>query len=74
MWAEQLPDSLTDIGAPRKQRLPHLLMLQLAKEWMTILIYRPYYRPIASLSASAQVGGIKDALGNVAVKVSLTLL
>lgn len=54
-WANKLPaclniksTSTSHTAKPDKNALPHIIMLQLAREWITILIYRPYYKPIVS--------------------------
>lgn len=46
-WSEALPSSLVITGHSQKNALPHIIVLQLAKEWLAILIYRPYYRALA---------------------------
>lgn len=59
-------------GHTVKNALPHIIMLQLAKEWCAILIYRPYYRPVAQLGGSRSSTSSADNLQNLAVRVSLS--
>ncbi len=53
-WTEQLPAALVLTGHSLKNALPHILMLQMAREWANILIYRPYYRSIIGASRSGE--------------------
>ena len=68
-WAENLPASLVINGHSLRNALPHILMLQLAKEWCTILIYRPYYRPVAHMTGSQKATGSSESILNLAVRV-----
>lgn len=73
-WTEQLPPALVVNGHTMKNALPHIIMIQLAKEWCTILIYRPYYRPVAQMAgASRSSNATSDNLQNLAVRVCLLL-
>lgn len=69
-WAEQLPSALVITGHTMKNALPHIIMLQLAKEWCTILIYRPYYRPVAQMTGAQRSTASSETLLNLAVRVS----
>jgi hypothetical protein len=68
-WNEALPAALILNGHSQKNALPHIIALQLAKEWLTILIYRPYYRSISGHGRS----DIIDTILGTAVTVSYTL-
>lgn len=68
-WTENLPAALVINGHTLKNALPHILMLQLAKEWCTILIYRPYYRPVAQMTGSQKTTASSESLLNLAVRV-----
>lgn len=71
-WNDQLPVGLTLSGHSLKNALPHIIMLQLAREWVTILIYRSYYRPLVHASRAGLDKG-EENLYATAVKVCLTL-
>ena len=58
-------------GHTVKNALPHIIMLQLAKEWCAILIYRPYYRPVAQMGGSRSSTSSADNLQNLAVRVRM---
>lgn len=66
-WNEQLPAALVISGQSKKHALPHILMLQLAKEWLILLLYRPYYRPVVRLPVNEDEGG--DEVTSAAVQV-----
>jgi hypothetical protein len=59
-------------GHTVKNALPHIIMLQLAKEWCAILIYRPYYRPVAQMGGSRSNTSSADSLQNLAVRVGFS--
>jgi hypothetical protein len=73
-WTEQLPPPLVVNGHTMKNALPHIIMLQLAKEWCTILIYRPYYRPVAQMAGTNRpTGASSESLQNLAVRVRVLI-
>lgn len=65
-WREQLPPNLVLTGHSNRNALPHVIMLQLAWEWLVILCYRSYYRFSVRSGSRAEPEGISA----VAVKVS----
>ena len=67
-WHDPLPAGLTLSGHSLKNALPHIIMLQLAREWVTILIYRPFYRPVVNTAKLEK--DKEDTLYSVAVKAS----
>jgi hypothetical protein len=69
-WTEQLPPAMVVNGHTMKNALPHIIMLQLAKEWCAILIYRPYYRPVAQMGGGRPNSNSSESLQNLAVRVS----
>lgn len=67
-WAESLPPNLSINGHTNRNSLPHVIMLQLAREWITIFIHRPCYR---MSSSSDDKSGSETA--SEAVRVSLCI-
>ncbi|OXC63478.1 hypothetical protein AYX13_06698 [Cryptococcus neoformans] len=57
-WREQLPPNLVLTGHSNRNALPHVIMLQLAWEWLVILCYRSYYRFSVRSGSRAEPEGI----------------
>jgi hypothetical protein len=51
-WREQLAPALSITSHSDKNALPHILMMHLASAWLTILLYRPFYRPTVGRPAA----------------------
>jgi hypothetical protein len=68
-WSEQLPPTLVITGHSLRNALPHIIMLQLAKEWLVILLFRPYYR-LVSNRGSASTESTSAGHTSMAVQVS----
>jgi hypothetical protein len=56
-------------GHSTKNARPQVINLQLAREWLVILIYRPYYRPVVGISHTKRTDGA-DTTSTIAVGVS----
>lgn len=43
-WLEELPDSMRITRPKTTQALPHILMINMAHQWIQIILHRPFYR------------------------------
>ncbi|KAG8799407.1 hypothetical protein FRC17_007144, partial [Serendipita sp. 399] len=43
-WLEDLPDSMRITRPKTSQALPHVLMINMAHQWIQIILHRPFYR------------------------------
>lgn len=43
-WLEDLPDSMRITRPKSSQALPHVLMINMAHQWLQIILHRPFYR------------------------------
>ncbi|CCA66394.1 hypothetical protein PIIN_00080 [Serendipita indica DSM 11827] len=43
-WLEELPDSMRITRPKTTQALPHILMINMAHQWIQIVLHRPFYR------------------------------
>ncbi|KAG8842191.1 hypothetical protein FRC20_004583, partial [Serendipita sp. 405] len=43
-WLEELPDSMRITRPKTSQALPHVLMVNMAHQWIQIILHRPFYR------------------------------